>query len=89
MPMPRILKMPKPPPNNRKKVKPTPAEPNRRAESPRSVPNTTPLAEIVLFPNATDPIPGVTDKQTDPQTETRWLNLADDALRDGAPRKQA
>jgi hypothetical protein len=81
--------MPKPLPSKLTKEKPTPAQPNGRPESSTSVSNTTPLAEIVLFPNATDPISGVTDNQTDPQTETRWLNLADDALRDGAPRKQA
>ncbi len=87
--MPRILKMPEPPPNKRKKEKPTPAEPNGRAESSRSVSKTTPLAEIVLFPNAKDAIPGGTDNQTDPQTKTRWLELADDALGDDVPRKQA
>lgn len=81
--------MPKPPPSKRTTEKPTPAEPNGRPESSTSISKTAPLAEIVLFPNAKDAIPRVTDNQTDPQTETRWLKLADDALGEDVPRKQA
>jgi len=47
------------------------------------------MAEIVFFPNAKEVITGVPEEQTDPQTRTRWLKLADEVLESDESRKKA
>jgi len=83
--VPRILRMPKPPPDKgQKRENPLISD---QKDSGESVPKTTPLAEIILFPNAQDAIPGVTEG-TDANTKTRWLKLADEVLTPDSPRKK-
>ena len=89
--MPRILRMPKPPPRAHKVDNPAPIETNRPSESqPEAgqVQKTPPMAEIILFPNAKETISGISELQTDPQTKTRWLKLADEVLEDRDARKK-
>lgn len=83
--MPRILKMPKPPPDNGKQRENSPIADQKGSRE--SVPKTTPLAEIILFPNAKDAIPEVAE-DTDANTKTRWLKLADEVLTPDSPRKK-
>ncbi len=78
--MPKILKMPKPSP----KVEKTGAHATRNADP---VSKTTPMAEIILFPNGRNEVPFVPGFADDPETKTRWLGLADEAL--DAKRKKA
>jgi len=79
--MPKILKMPKPPPE---------AEEGNSANhgNERSVSKTVPLAEILLFPNGKNQIPFITGLD-DPETKARWLLLADEALDENRKRKKA
>lgn len=44
------------------------------------------MAEIILFPNGRNEAPYIPSFPTDPETKTRWLGLADEAL--GAERKR-
>ncbi len=80
--------MPKPPPRNQPEM-PTPVRPYKQAESTSLVSKTPPMAEIVFFPNAKEVITGVPEEQTDPQTRTRWLKLADEVLESDESRKKA
>jgi hypothetical protein len=80
--VPRILKMPKPPPDKGKKRESPPISDQQDSGAPVS--KTTPLAEIIRFPNAKDAIPGVTE-DTDANTKTRWLKLADEVLTPDLP----
>jgi hypothetical protein len=74
--MPKVLKLPKPPPGAQK-------QPNNGAAKP------TALAEIIFFPNGKDDIRQITGAATDFDTETRWLQLAGDALDGWGKRKKA
>ena len=85
--MPRILKMPKPS-LTRKHQESTSAKAKENRDSAERVSKTSPMAEILLFPNGKDAIPGVSD-HTDSQTKTRWLKLGDEALDKGDIRKKA
>ena len=80
--------MPKPPPRNPSEM-PTSARSNEPSSSNLSVSKTPPMAEIIFFPNAKDVIAGVPEAQTDPQTRTRWLKLADEVLESPEFRKKA
>jgi hypothetical protein len=85
--VPRIFKMPKPPPRTQPQT-PNKVQPYKEAETALSVPKTPPLAEIILFPNAKEVIAGVSEAQTDTHTKTRWLKLADEVLESGeSPKK--
>ena len=77
--------MPKPPPHNQPET-PRSDEP---AGSNSFVSKTPPMAEIIFFPNAKEMIAGVPEAQTDPQTRTRWLKLADEVLESDEFRKKA
>jgi len=77
--------MPKPPPDNGKKRKSLQIPDENESLSPVS--KTSPLAEIILFPNAKDTIPGIKEN-TDPNTKTRWLKLADEVLEPDTLRKK-
>jgi hypothetical protein len=82
----KILKMPK---HFAKARKGDPHSPTRREPSAPLVSKTSPAAEIVLFPNGKDRILRAAEVETDPQTKTRWLKLADKALEKGEDRKKA
>lgn len=47
------------------------------------------MAEIILFPNGKNEVPVFSGPQTDPESETRWLRLADEALDGNRKRKKA
>ena len=81
--------MPKPPPITRKPETPISAPPDGDAEPLSPISKSAPLAEILLFPNGKDAIPGVPEAETDPQTKARWLKLADEALEKQSSPKQA
>jgi hypothetical protein len=74
--MPKILKLPKPPPNAEKQS-------NNGAAKP------TALAEIIFFPNGKDDILQIKGAAMDFDTEPRWLRLAGDALDGRGKRKKA
>lgn len=78
--MPKILKMPKPPPKAEKDKK------HGTGWRPAPVSKTTALAEIILFPSEIPFIPG---SEIDSDTRLRWLRLADDALDKRHKRKKA
>ncbi len=80
--MPKIFKMPKPSPTAEKNN-------DHRTHDPASVSKTTPLAEIILFPNGRNEVPFAPGLPDDPETKTRWLHLADDALDVRRKRKKA
>jgi len=80
--------MPKPPPRNQQEM-PAPPRPDEPARSDSFVSKTPPMAEIIFFPNAKEAIAGVPEAQTDPQTRTRWLKLADEVLECDEFRKKA
>lgn len=63
--VPKIVKLPKPP---------------AKAEKRCSDPKASQLAEIILFPNGKNEIPFINSSH-DPEIETRWLHLADEALK--------
>lgn len=86
--MPRILKMPKPS-LSRKRQESTSARVSEKLDLAERVAKTTPMAEIILFPNGKDAIPGASDPETDRQTKTRWLKLGDEALDKADVRKKA
>ena len=73
--------MPKPPPK---------AERDNSANhsEERSVSKTTAMADIILFPNGKNEIPFIACLDN-PETKTRWLLLADEALDENAKRKKA
>ena len=81
--MPKIVKMPKPPPKAEEKSK------VNGDQATAIVSKTTAKAEIILFPNGKDEIPLISSPATDPESETRWLRLADDALKGKTNRKKA
>ena len=56
---------------------------------PVPVSKTTAMAEIILFPDGKNEIPFIPGSQTDPDTKSRWLHLADDALDGKRKRKKA
>ena len=47
------------------------------------------MAEIILFPNGKNELPFLPGTQTDPDTKTRWLHLADEVLDGKRKRKKA
>ena len=47
------------------------------------------MAEIILFPNGKNEAPFFSGPQTDPESKTRWLRLADEALDGNRKRKKA
>ena len=80
--MPKILKMPKPPPKAERNN-------NHRTRDSATVSKTTAMAEIILFPNGRNEVPFVPGFPDDPETKSRWLSLADDALDAKRKRKKA
>jgi hypothetical protein len=77
--MPKMLKTPNPPPKA--------GEERNDAERHHGAAfKTTAMAEIVLFPNGNE-IPFLPGSETDHETKTRWLHLADDVL-DGKPKRK-
>jgi hypothetical protein len=81
--VPKILKMPKPPAKAEK------GNNHSTERPPTPVSKTSAMAEIILFPNGKNEIPFIPGTQTDPDTQTRWLHLADDALNGKRKRKKA
>jgi hypothetical protein len=77
---PKILKMPKARPKAEKGDK------HGAGRHPPPVSKTSAMAEIILFPNGKNEVPFLSGPQTDPESETRWLRLADEAL-DGKRKK--
>jgi hypothetical protein len=89
--VPRILRMPKPPPRAHKVETPPTLEttsPLKPEPELGQVQKTPPMAEIILFPNAKETISGMSELQPDPQTKTRWLKLADEVLEEREVRKK-
>lgn len=86
--MQKILKMPKPP-RTRKRQASALGKKDYETESSEYVSKTTPMAEIILFPNGKDAIPGISDPETDIQAKMRWLKLADEGLDNRDARKKA
>jgi hypothetical protein len=78
-----ILKMPK------SSTKAEEAHNHDTGPHPAPVSKTTAMAEIILFPNGKNEIPFIPGSETDPETKTRWLHLADDALDGNRKRKKA
>ena len=77
--VPKILKMPKPPKAGKGN--------SANHGNERSVTKTTPMAEIILFPNGKNEIPLITGPH-DPETKARWLHLADEALDGKKPQRK-
>ena len=77
---PKMLKMPKSRPKAEKGDK------HGAERHPPPVSKTSAMAEIILFPNGKNDVPFLSTLQTDAESETRWLRLADEAL-DGKRKK--
>lgn len=62
---------------------------NDAGRHPPPVSKNPAMAEIILFPNGKNEVPVFSGPQTDPESETRWLRLADEALDGNRKRKKA